>query len=239
MRLMRRWLVAAGAAGMLFCYAGGGGAQPVLATGAEAQVTGDGLRRIDPRIMETGFVSPDLDLGQYTKIFFMPTVVTFRDVGRNYNPRNTHVKDFPVSELNRERLRTLFGETFLEYASQLKPYEMSDEVGREILMVQGFLVDVVSGVPPSRPGSNTTFVTRPWEVTVMLEFRDSMSDAILARTMERQRIDGVYDVTEVGKITGQAMHAWSSSLLERMRELVDVGGGRWAGCQTGETDCAL
>lgn len=37
-----RWTITGGVAGILFCCAAGGGAQPVLAVGSEAEVTGEG-----------------------------------------------------------------------------------------------------------------------------------------------------------------------------------------------------
>ena len=77
----------------------------------------------------------------------------------------------------------------------------------------------------------------------MVELRDSMSDEILARSMDRRSIEGprggIFDATEIPKVTSLAMEEWSELLLVRLQELVEVGGGRWARCQVDETDCAL
>ena len=240
MRLTSRWAILTGVAVVVLAYWGGGSTQPVLATGEEAEATGDGLHRLDPRIMQTAWVKPDLNLEHYTKILIMPSIASFREVSGRYHPRGgAHQGVFPISEQDQDRFRLQFGEVFHEYAVQLKPYEVSQEVGREVLMVRGLMVDVISGSPPSRFGSNTTFVNRPWEVTAMIELRDSMSDEVLARSMDRLRIDGVFDVTEVPEVTRRAMHEWSEVMLVRLRELVEVGGGRWSRCQQDETDCAL
>ncbi len=73
----------------------------------------------------------------------------------------------------------------------------------------------------------------------MVELRDSMSDEVLARSMDRLRIEGFYDVTEIPRVTSIAMTEWSELLLGRLRELVDVGGGRWSRCRLEGLDCAL
>ena len=73
----------------------------------------------------------------------------------------------------------------------------------------------------------------------MIELRDSMSDEVLARSMDRLRIEGFYDATEIPRVTSIAMTQWSELLLERLRELIDAGGGRWSRCQLEGLDCAL
>ena len=240
MRRSVQTILPAATALVLLCQAGESGAQPVLATGPEAEVTADGLHKVDPSIMDATWVKPDLDLSRYTRIFFMPTVVLFREVGDGrYYAHTAHGDEFPVSDQNRDLIRTLFGETFHEYVAQVKPYEMSDDVGREVLMVQGFLLDVISGVPPDVPGGYGVVVRRPWEADIILELRDSMSNAILARTMDRQFVDGLFDVAELPRATRITMQRWSGLLRGHIKELLDLGGGRWSRCQLPENDCGL
>ena len=59
---------------------GGNGAQPILATESDADVTEEGLHRVHPLIMEAAWVRPDLDLSRFTRIFLVPTAVQFREV---------------------------------------------------------------------------------------------------------------------------------------------------------------
>ncbi|MCZ6760176.1 MAG: hypothetical protein O7D29_07365, partial [Gemmatimonadetes bacterium] len=107
--------VLSAAAGLvLLWHTGESGAQPVLVTGPDAEVTGDGLYRVDPSIMPAAWVRPDVDLSRYTRIFFMPAVVQVRQMPeRRHTPRITDSRtEFPVSDLMRARLRELFGESF-------------------------------------------------------------------------------------------------------------------------------
>jgi len=209
---------------ILLSYAGESHAQSILAIGPDAEVTEDGLHRIDPSIMDAAWVKPDMDLSRYTRIFFMPAVTQFREiVERQYSARTIqHATEFPVSETAQTRLRELFGEVFYEIIEDVESYELTDELGREVLMVRGFLTDVISGVPPDIPGSAVNIVRWAWEANVVLELRDSMSGEVLARTVERLRLDGPMDATFVWVLTPRAIRSWSSLLALRLDELSDL-----------------
>ncbi len=200
------------------------GAQPVLETGPDAEVTGDGLHRVDPSIMSAAWVRPNLDLSRYTRIFFMPTAVQFREVpGRRHTSRLMENRtEFPVSDLMRVRLRELFGESFYEAVSGIRSYELSNELGRDVLMVQGFLTDVISGIPPDLAGSFVSTARWALEANIVIELRDSMSDEVLARTVDRERIDGPFDALEAWALTPGIAQGWSRLLVRRLRELSNL-----------------
>ena len=92
---------------VLLCQVGVSGAQSIFATGEDADVTEDGLHRVEPLIMEAAWVRPDFDLSNYTRILLMPTGVQFRDVPERgtdaITRRNT--EEFPVDEDRKEWLR--------------------------------------------------------------------------------------------------------------------------------------
>ncbi len=217
-------ILSAAAGLMLLWYAGENRAQPILAIGPDAEVTEDGLHRMDPSIMGAAWVKPDLDLSRYDRIYFMSAVTQFREiVERQYSARTIrNVTEFPVSETVQARLRELFGEVFYEIIEDVESYELTDELGREVLMVRGFLTDVISGIPPELPGSTAITVRWVWEANIVLELRDSMSDEVLARTVERLRLDGPMDATFVWMLTPRAVRSWSSLLASRLEELSDL-----------------
>ena len=209
---------------ILLWYAGASSAQPLLATGPEAEITDDGLHRVDHSIMDAAWVKPDLDLTRYTKIFFMPTGVQFRNVGnRAFAPRGRDSgTEFPVSDPRRAQLRELWGETFYQDLAEVESYEMYEGVGRDVLMVQGFLTDVISGVPPDTPGSSTGSILYPWAADIVLEIRDSMSNDILARAADRRRTEGPIDVAAVYAHTRATVRRWSLLMCMRLEELSDL-----------------
>ena len=210
---------------MLLSHAGKSGAQSILATGPEAEVTGDGLHRVNPSIMENAWVKPDLDLSVYSRIYFVPVAVQFRDVAeRRYTARTRDTAEqFFVTEQRKARLRDLFGEAFHEAVGEIESYELSEEVGRDVLIVRGLLADVISGVPPDDAGSVSSSVRWAWEASIVLELRDSMSNDILARTADRERIDGPFDVGAMMGVTASVAQSWSRLLAGRVEEVSELG----------------
>ena len=223
-RRIRMTLLSAVAGLMLLWYAGGSGAQLVLKVGPDAEITADGLHRVEGTTIDAVWVRPDLDLSRYTKIYMMPTDIHFREVeDRLYSVRaRASETEFPVSDTMKARLRNLFSETFSEELAEVSSYEMSDEVGRDVLMVQGLLIDVISGVPPDIPGSSVSTIRWAWEASMVIQLRDSMSNDVLARTLVRRRVDGPMQAASVWGLTGPVVRDWSQLLCSHLEELSDL-----------------
>jgi hypothetical protein len=212
------------AAGLvLLWHTGESGAQVILAGGPDAEVTEDGLHRVDPSIIGAAWVRPDLDLSRYRRIFFMPTAVQFREVDERVITSRDTATEFAVSDLMKTHLRELFGESFYEAVGEAESFELSDGVGRDVLMVRGLLTDVISGVPPNRPGRATVSSVRwAWEANIVMELRDSMSDDVLARTADRERVAGPFDTGLIWGLTPRIAQNWSRLLVRRLTELSEL-----------------
>jgi len=206
---------------ILLWQAGVTDAQPVLPTVPDADITADGLHPLDSSIMGAAWVRPDADLSRYTRVFPLPTAIHFREVpDRRHNARTMEVATaFHVDEARKARLRELFRESFNEALLGVRSFEPADELGRDVILVQGILTDVISGVPPYIPGSGITNIKWAWETNIVLEIRDAVSYTVLARTVERQRMDGPFDATIVGVLTPTMVDRWSQLLVRRLEEL--------------------
>ena len=209
----------------LLWYAGGSGGQSFLATGTGAEVTEDGLHRVDQSIMRAAWVKPDIDLTGYTKIFFLPTEVEFRDLGDQ--TRVARIGDtathFEVNEARQTRLRERWSRILYQEVSAVDSYEMVDDVGRDVLLLQGRLVDVASGVPPVSAGSVITTILYPWEAIIVLELRDSVSNELLARAADSRRLQGPIDATAIEAVNGIMLRRWSRQLCAQLEELLGLG----------------
>ena len=115
-RRIEMTILPAAAGLMLLWYAGESGAQLIFATGPDAEITVDGLHRVEGTTIDAAWVRPNLDLSRYTKIYMMPTGVHFREVDdRVYSVRARDSElEFPVSDTMKARLRNLFSESFSE-----------------------------------------------------------------------------------------------------------------------------
>ena len=222
---LRTTILSAAASLVLLWYAAGTGAQPILATGPNADVTKEDLHRVDPSIMEAAWVRPDLDLSRYSRILLVPTGVQFREVAdRHYNVLNRgDVTEFALDDGKKEWLRGLWRRAVDARFSQEPSYEFYDGVGPDVLVVQGFLVDVVSRIPPVTVGSDYSFVRDPWSANVVLELRDGTTAELLARTIDRRNAEGLLDVGTVWVRTEDLVEVWARVLFDRLQQLSDLG----------------
>lgn len=130
-----------------------------------------------------------------------------------------------MNEPGKTRLRELFGEALYEAVGGIEAFELSDEAGRDVLIVRGLLTDVISGVPPDVVGSVTTGSIRwIWEANIVLELRDSMSDVVLARTADRERVNGPFAAGAEAAVTPRVAESWAQLLVRRIGELSDLSG---------------
>ena len=53
---------------------------PTVQTGDDAEVTYDGLHRVDDTIMDSVWARPDIDLKGVTKVIFVPIGISYREV---------------------------------------------------------------------------------------------------------------------------------------------------------------
>ncbi|MGI9259756.1 MAG: hypothetical protein ACR2QQ_13055 [Gammaproteobacteria bacterium] len=237
MRLNISPAILSSAAGiMLLWHAGESGAQPILAIGPDADVTEEGLHRVEPSIMEAAWVLPDLDLSKYRRILLMPTAVQFRDVRETstYAQSKAGTIEFPLNDQRKEWFGTKWREAVDAEFAREESYEVYGGVGEDVLVVQGFLADIVSHFPPESSRSEYTYVQDPWEASVILELRDATTAQLLARTIDRRYGTGLLDIGEAWMRTDDLIERWAAVLTERLDQLTEIaspGGSRtpsWA-----------
>ena len=212
---------------VLSWHAGANSQEPVPATEPDANVTHDGLQRVDPSIMEAAWVKPDFDLSGYTRIMLVPTAVQFRDVPERSTDARTRAttEEFPLSDERKEWLRGLWRETVEARFPREDSLEFFVGVDSNVLVVQAFLVDVVSRIPPITPGSAYTLARDPWSAAIVLELRDAATAELVARTIDQRHAEGLLDVGSVWYLTEDLVDRWAQVLSDRLDELFELGGG--------------
>ncbi len=185
-----------------------------------AEPNAEGLYPLDPSIMGAAWVRPDVDLSQYTRIF-ATTAVHFRDVKDRWHDARTieRAESFYIDDRMKQNMRVMFRDSFDEALAAARPFERSEVLGRDVLLVQAALTDMISGVPPYVPGSSIMNIRWAWETNIILEIRDSMSGTVLARTVERKRMDGPIESSMVAALTPIMVDDWARLLIRRLRDL--------------------
>jgi hypothetical protein len=116
---------------------------------------------------------------------------------------------FPLTPEQKERLRTIVSEAFKTELAQSQKFQMVDQPGPDVLTVWGGLVDVVSNVPPETVGRGNIYLTSVGQATLVLELRDSESNAVLVRVIDRR----------AAATTGPAMRSTSVTNWSEVQQL--------------------
>ena len=178
-------------------FAFSGCAAPTVDTSDESKMTFDGLYPVKGSRADEAWARPDVDLTQYSKIMLQSVGVEYRPGGES-------------------------GRTFYS-RSRGGPYEVT-ESGPDVLLIRGGLLDVVSYVPPDAVGGRVdVYLSQVGEATLVLELRDSITEAILARAVDRRAAEDFAGLQESNRVNNRAevrrlAQTWARMLRERLDE---------------------
>jgi hypothetical protein len=203
---------------------------PVIEQGPDAEVTFDGLVRVERSRMQAAWMRPDMDLARYSKVAVAPPALKFRATRRTSRAGRASAdgEAFPVSEQNQKKLAELLDQAFRDELAKSQHFETVEVVGPDVLVLRSALIDIVSFIPPTDPGRNDTFLSRVGEATLVIELADSQSDETLARAADRRGADpptGVMwsnPVSSWGEI-GRVARQWAKLLRERLDQFHELG----------------
>lgn len=162
--------------------------EPTLDTGADAVPTYDGLYPVRNSVMDYAWARPDADLSGYSKVMLVGTGISFRPGGESSRTRigSSSATFFEVSERQREELRKIMAEVFVDELGASDRFELVDRPGPDVLLVHAGLLDVVSNLPPEPAGRSGIYIRQVGEATLLLELRDPVTGAVLARAIDRR-----------------------------------------------------
>lgn len=150
------------------------------------KTTYEGLTPIKHTTMDKGWVRPGFDPSTYDKIMFRGAGIEYRPTKANSRGRIGTETRFPLSPENQQRLKTIVTEEFRKQLVQVQGYEVTDKPGPDTLLLVVALKDVVSHVPPDLIGRHDIYLSEVGSATLVLEFRDSDTGAVLVRGVDRR-----------------------------------------------------
>ena len=151
-----------------------------------SELTFDGLARVENSAFDQAWARPDLDLTGYRKLILQPAGIEYRPTGPASGATLSGRAEFPLSEAQKEKLRQIMRTAFREELAKSQRYQLVSEPGPDTLLLRGALLDVVSFIPPTEVAMGKVFLQSVGEATLVLELRDSLSEAILARVVDRR-----------------------------------------------------
>lgn len=169
---------------------------PTFQTGDDAERSFDGLTKMDNTTMGAVWAREDIDITSFRKVMFERVAVEFRAVeGGPYSGRGgtgsiststRNRSEFRLDEATKELFIDEISGAFRDVITGSEVYEVVDQPGYDVLLIKVALLDIVSRVPPEPVGRSEIFLDTLGDATLVLELRDSMSNAIFARTADRR-----------------------------------------------------
>ena len=187
----------------------------------------DGLVEIKPRRMDAAFLLPGADFRPYTKVMIDPTQVAFQ---KNWMRRMNETRDLSrrVSQAEADQIlaaaRAGFDEVFVEEFTKAG-YAVVTTPGPDVLRVSTAVIDLYINAPDlGSSGMSKTYTTEAGEATLFVETRDSQTNALMGRVIDRSETQGIAGRTQANRATNTTefrllFQRWAGITIQGLAEL--------------------
>ena len=196
----------------------------------EPPETWDGLVAVKAKRLDAAFLAPGADFRPYTKLMVDPTQAAFhKDWMKNMNDRRdmTRIVNSEQAQEMLEAAKTNFAEVFKEAFSKAG-YTIVDKPGPDVLRVTPGVVNLYVNAPDvMAAGRTTSFTANAGEATMLLEVRDSQSNALLGRVLDRRETRDSVGMQTANRVTNTAdfrllFKSWASGCVKGLETLKSV-----------------
>jgi len=208
--------------------AGCAASTPTIDTSPEAELSFDGLHEVKGGQADKAWAMPGVDLTQYSKIMLQGAGIEYRPGGESPRSFSSRSRGGPyeVTEQQKEQFRAIVVNTFLEELAESEHFKLVEEAGPDVLLIRGALLDVVSWAPDDPVGRGVVLLSKVGEATLVLELRDSITEAVLVRAVDRRAAEGdgfAGGMSKSGRVENQAqvkrvVRYWAQLLRRRLDE---------------------
>jgi len=186
--------------------------------GSELEI--EGLQLVEDSNLALVYAQPDIDWGQYSKIYMDEPFVDFKENWQRDQNRDNPgwITDADMAKIKIE-LSSLFMGVFTETLLE-GGYELVLETGEDVLLIRPAII----GLDVVAPDKNSTGLSRTYsesagEMTLYLELYDSVSGEMLAKALDRKvdRKTGYFEWQN--RVTNRAaanriLRVWANVLKE-------------------------
>ena len=188
--------------------------------------TWDGLQKVKSKRLDTAYLLPGADFRVYTKVMIDPLEVAFqKNWERDLNRASRSARP-RVSAEDAERIRKEMGESFHEVLVKdfrQAGYEIVTIPGPDVLRLQPGLTDVRINAPDTmQPGRTYSFTVEAGEATLVLEARDSETNQLLGRAVDRRSTGNTGTLTWT---TGATNYAEFMNMFKQWSKILTNGFG--------------
>jgi hypothetical protein len=162
---------------------------PSIDTSEDAEISFDGLHKVLNSKADAAWALPGMDLSGYTKIKLVGAGVEYRPGGEKARTAVARSRGGPyeVTDAQKVRFEKAVTDAFRSELAKSERFELVEETGPDVLLINGALLDVVSYVPSQDTTARVdVYLSSVGDATLVLEIRDSITNAIFARIIDRR-----------------------------------------------------
>ena len=209
------------AASLLSLFAG-------VALGADPSAESwDGLVEVKSKRLDVVFLAPGADFRRYTKLMVDPTQTAFhKDWMKSQNDRrdiSRKVDDEHAKEIL-EAARTNFADVFTEEFGK-GGYTIVDQPGPDVLRVTPGVLNLYVNAPDViTAGRSRSYTANAGEATMVLELRDSRTNALLGRVVDQRQTHESLGMQMSNSVTNRAdfrmlFKSWATACVKGLEML--------------------
>jgi hypothetical protein len=162
------------------------------ASGDKPPDTWDGLLKIQSKFFDVAYVAPGADFRAYNKVMVDPAEAAFRkNWQKKYNNSTIGVSNRITDKEAQEALTAIqdgFTDVFSDAYAEAG-FQVVTEPGPDVLRLRTAVFNIDVQAPEQMTGSRSySYSAETGTAALMLEARDSMSGAILARAVDHREI---------------------------------------------------
>lgn len=199
----------------------------VLAWNKYPDQTDDGLDRVKSKKVDAVYWKEGASLSGYNRVRIDTVSVEFRKNWlRDQNNDRRSVND-RISTEDMDNIRAGLAEAFREEFTKVLEkggYEVVDENGADVLLLQPSIVNLDVTAPDNSmntPGITRTYTTSAGEMTLNLDFRDSETNSLIGRAIDRREDRAAGNIQFSNSITNKAdaeriLRSWATILRKAL-----------------------
>jgi hypothetical protein len=201
-------------------------ATPTIQEGPDAEITYDGLYRVNDSQLGAVWIKPSIDLSKYDKLLLEGVGIQYRVV----DPQNRYKRnadEFPLDENQKADIKMAVAESLLDEIRKSEHFTVVDAPGEGVLRIKLGLSDVVSRIPPQRDVRSDFYVRNLGEAMLIIEYSDSRTNEVLARATDRRAVEPTMaressPATNLAEVR-RAVRVWGTQIRNSLDELHLLG----------------
>lgn len=220
MKFAKRSMISAALLGLVFSAS-------ALAWKSYPDQTDDGLDRIKSKKVDAVYWKEGASLSQYNKVRIEDATVAFR---KNWQRDQNQDRRNPSSRVTTEDMdeaRAALAEAFkTEFTKELEKggYSVVDTNGEDVLLLQPAIVNLDINAPDTSmntAGMSRTYTTSAGEMTLNMDLRDSATNDLIGRVIDRREDRAAGSIQFSNSITNRAdaeriLRSWANILRKAL-----------------------